>query len=337
MSYNLVDPTTGDLIRVAGGTLYADTPIGMVQATFDPTAPSGWLLLQGQTISRTEWAELLDWAVKKNLIGSGKPFGAGDGSTTFVLPDLREATLKGTGLTSKSSVHFDADGLALGEFVEDRIRAHVHNVYVRDTGHIHGILYEHGQFVPGAYGFQTPYVSQNTGAATVSSTANIQVSSKSNFSSVDNATTSNGYATTEVKAVGVNFMIKAKHLAVPTDFKDAIDDALSEFARPISLVPLNNSSVFYDKSRIIGGVVTICASITVQSGSSLTKENAVANVPNLGTGAIGYILPCLYRNTANGAEEPSFAIIQTAGNLYPYYTKTEYNEIRINASYSSKI
>lgn len=106
---------------------------------------------------------------------------------------------------------------------------------------------------------------------------------------------------------------------------------------PITLTPLNNSTIFYNKSRIIGGVVTICASITVQSGSSLTKENAVANVPNLGTGAIGYILPCLYRNTANGLEEPSFVIIQTAGNIYPYYTKSEYNEIRINASYSSKL
>lgn len=107
--------------------------------------------------------------------------------------------------------------------------------------------------------------------------------------------------------------------------------------KPITLTPLNNSTIFYDKSRIIGGVVTICADIIIQSGSYLTKENAVANVSNLGTASIGYILPCLYRNTGSGAEEPSFVVIQTAGNLYPYYTKTEYNEIRINTSYSSRL
>ena len=99
---------------------------------------------------------------------------------------------------------------------------------MRDTGHIHGILYEHGQFVPGVYGFQTPYVSQNTGAATVSATANIQVSSTSNFSSVDNATTSNGYATTEVKSIGINYFMKVKQVALPVDFMYAVDDIIKD-------------------------------------------------------------------------------------------------------------
>ena len=98
-----------------------------------------------------------------------------------------------------------------------------------------------------------------------------------------------------------------------------------------------NSTIYYDKSRIIGGVVTICASISVSSGNHHVKENAVANVPNNGTSSIGYILPCIYRNNGNGNEEPGYAIIDTNGDLKPYYTKTEFNEIRINASYSSKI
>ena len=107
--------------------------------------------------------------------------------------------------------------------------------------------------------------------------------------------------------------------------------------KPITLTPLNNSTIYYNKSRIVGDIVTICADIIIQSGSYLTKENAIANVPNLGTDSIGYILPCLYRNTGNGLEEPSFAIIQTTGNIYPYYTKSSYNEIRINTSYSCKL
>ena len=118
---------------------------------------------------------------------------------------------------------------------------------------------------------------------------------------------------------------------------NAVYDALNSLAKSINLVSVNNSTIYYDKSRIIGGVVTICAAILVSSGNHLVKENAMANVPNYGTSSIGYILPCIYRNSGNGNEEPGYAIIDTNGDLKPYYTKTEFNEIRINASYSSKI
>lgn len=47
MSYNLVNPTTGDLTRVAGGTLYADNPIGSIIPFGSSTIPSGYLLCNG--------------------------------------------------------------------------------------------------------------------------------------------------------------------------------------------------------------------------------------------------------------------------------------------------
>jgi len=46
------------------------------------TAPNGWLLASGQTVSRTIYPDL--------FAAIGTAFGAGDGSTTFGLPDLRE-------------------------------------------------------------------------------------------------------------------------------------------------------------------------------------------------------------------------------------------------------
>ena len=328
MSVNKVN-SDGSLSRVAGGTLYADLAVGSIVPFGGSTAPSGFLLCQGQAVSRTEYSELFA------VIGTA--FGTGDGSTTFNVPDLREATTKGVGLSGKGAYHYDNDGIALGEFIDDRIKLHAHNVYVRDTGHVHSLNYVSGQFTPGTYGFLLPYNTSPGDHSTNSGNANIQVSSKVNFGKIDNATTGYGYATNEVKAVGVNYIIKAKQVALPADFKNAIDDVLSEFAKPITLQSLNNSTIKFDKSRIVGGIVTVCASIIVPSGNHLVKENAVAIVPNLGTGSIGYILPCLYRNTENGAEEPGFLIIQTNGNLFPYYTKTEYNEIRVNTSYSSKI
>ena len=55
-------------------------PTGSIIALGGPTPPTGWLACDGTAISRTTYADLF------NVIGTG--WGAGDGSTTFNLPDL---------------------------------------------------------------------------------------------------------------------------------------------------------------------------------------------------------------------------------------------------------
>jgi microcystin-dependent protein len=57
------------------------TPTGAVMPFAGAAAPSGWLLCAGQAVNRTTYAAL--FAV------IGTTFGAGDGTTTFTLPDLR--------------------------------------------------------------------------------------------------------------------------------------------------------------------------------------------------------------------------------------------------------
>lgn len=62
-------------------------PIGATIPYAGGAAPSGWLLCNGQTVSRTTYAALFA------VLGSGaSPYGLGDGSTTFTLPDLRDRT-----------------------------------------------------------------------------------------------------------------------------------------------------------------------------------------------------------------------------------------------------
>ena len=61
--------------------LAAAVPVGVVQMWAGASAPSGWLLCQGQAVSRTTYAAL--FAV------CGTAYGAGNGSGTFNLPDLR--------------------------------------------------------------------------------------------------------------------------------------------------------------------------------------------------------------------------------------------------------
>ena len=127
MSIKKIDKETGDIGNlIAGGTLFADSPLLTVVSSYDTVAAPGWKLLTtdvaGRTLSRTEYKELFDLVTERGLIGIGKPFGEGDGSTTFVLPDAREATFKGIGLTSLSSAHYDADGVGLGQFIDDRFQ-----------------------------------------------------------------------------------------------------------------------------------------------------------------------------------------------------------------------
>jgi microcystin-dependent protein len=62
-------------------------PIGVVNPFAGATAPSGWLLCFGQTVSRTQYSGL--------FLTIGTTYGAGDGSTTFALPDLRGRTIAG--------------------------------------------------------------------------------------------------------------------------------------------------------------------------------------------------------------------------------------------------
>lgn len=80
------------------------------------TAPSGWLLCQGQAVSRTTYSSL--------FTAIGTSWGAGDGSTTFNIPDLREAAPCGTGTRAAgASAH---DTYTLGEYKDDSYKSHAH-------------------------------------------------------------------------------------------------------------------------------------------------------------------------------------------------------------------
>jgi len=63
------------------------TPAGQVALYARSTAPTGWLKANGAAISRTTYAAL--------FTAIGTTFGAGDGSTTFNLPDLRGEFIRG--------------------------------------------------------------------------------------------------------------------------------------------------------------------------------------------------------------------------------------------------
>jgi len=98
-------------------------PAGAVMAFAMNSAPAGWLAADGSAVSRSTYATL--------FAAVGTVHGAGNGSTTFNLPDLRGYFVRGAGT--------NADGTAAGTFAEkvaDSFKSHNHTL--TDPGHFHG-------------------------------------------------------------------------------------------------------------------------------------------------------------------------------------------------------
>ena len=124
-----IDPTLGETINnlttivVGAGDfviVYCDgtgfstvggssSPSGAMSAYAGASAPSGWLFCYGQTVSRTNYAAL--------FLAIGTTYGAGDGSTTFGLPDIRGRVIAGKdnmGGTAASRLTSPVAGSTLG-------------------------------------------------------------------------------------------------------------------------------------------------------------------------------------------------------------------------------
>lgn len=93
---SLTDDNTGNAVtndsywsvfQSDGSLQLANYEIGLPQPTFSNTLLQNEIWLEGQTVSRITYASLF------NIYGT--TYGAGDGSTTFVLPDCRNRVLWG--------------------------------------------------------------------------------------------------------------------------------------------------------------------------------------------------------------------------------------------------
>jgi microcystin-dependent protein len=142
------------LSKLATAVQQALLPAGAVQAFAMNSAPSGWLAANGNNISRTTYAALF------SVIGT--TYGAGDGSTTFALPDLRGYFVRGSGTNS--------DGTAAGTFGAKQADAFLNHNHTAtcSTGGAHTHTYEGylnvSQGTTGGGSAQAPQ-GKNTGSA----------------------------------------------------------------------------------------------------------------------------------------------------------------------------
>ena len=92
------------------------------------SAPTGWLLCNGAAVSRTTYADLFA------IVGT--TYGAGNGSSTFNLPDLRDRFAVGSGTTYSNG---STGGAATHTLSEAEMPSHTHTATstVTDPGHDH--------------------------------------------------------------------------------------------------------------------------------------------------------------------------------------------------------
>ena len=171
------DPITPtDLNRIETGVSANDAarvPTGVVLPFASDTAPSGWLFCYGQAVSRSTYAAL--W----NVIGD--KYGAGDGSTTFNLPDLRgrmplgKDNMGGSAANRVTATQAGNLGQASG--------AQTHTLSVAEMpAHSHGMP----QRYAGDYAGDAPGLAQSSGSYTARVTADTRATSSAGSGSAHN-------------------------------------------------------------------------------------------------------------------------------------------------------
>lgn len=174
--------TGGQIDNVAGAA-----PIGSMSLFAGSTSPDGWLFCDGSAVSRETYSDLF------NAIGVD--YGAGDGSTTFNIPDFRGRSVlgagQGSGLTNRSLG--DTGGDESVTLVEGQLPTVTPSV--NDPQHTHGITdpqHSHanssGNFVNDGAGTEYSTTAGNKGALnanTGSSSTGITVNSSSTGITID--------------------------------------------------------------------------------------------------------------------------------------------------------
>lgn len=153
--------TTNGIGVSVGGTKVAEFTssglswiIGMMTPWTLLSAPSGWVLPYGQTLSRTTYADL--WTIAQTEISNGNTFyNNGNGTTTFGIGDMRgrvpagkddmggtsagRLTPPASGGVSDSTVLGSVGGVKDHTLTTPQIPSHSHANSLSDPGHAHTI------------------------------------------------------------------------------------------------------------------------------------------------------------------------------------------------------
>ncbi len=125
--------------------------VGTIDAYAGASAPTGYLLCDGSAVSRTTYADL--------FAAIGTTYGAGNGTTTFNLPDLRGRFPLGV---SGSHALGSTGGSETKTLIEANLPAHTHTM----TQHTHEVGYIDASLQAGS-GLTAQKVNTGAGGSTV--------------------------------------------------------------------------------------------------------------------------------------------------------------------------
>ena len=207
-------------------------PAGVIHQYAGASAPDGYLLCDGSVVSRGDYANLFD--------AIGTAYGAGDGSTTFGIPDFRgrvpagQDDMGGTAASRLTSGGSGVDGATLGATggaethtmttTEMPSHTHIQNAHTHtqnshnhsQNGHYHGGL----SYAGGGGGPPGPHASWTVGGASAGAAAtfgltgqttatNIATTATNQNTTATNQNTGGGGAHNNVQPVIVtNYIIK---------------------------------------------------------------------------------------------------------------------------------
>lgn len=199
----------GTLELISGATVFADSPIGTIQAYGGPidashNPPEGWLLCDGRAVSRTTYAALFA------VIGTS--YGNGDGTTTFNLPNPRNKFLEGASSTN-----------VLGSEKSAGLPNIKGNVNLRSGPSQYPTITNFNNAFKNSVSKDTS-TSQFTTFAVQEGSNSYKDTIKLNAHDY-NAIYSDDVSTVQPPAVCVNYIIKAEQVAIPADFVEAAADA----------------------------------------------------------------------------------------------------------------
>lgn len=114
---------TGDVdVYHSGSWRHLGDAVGTIKMHAGGSTPPGWLVCNGQEVSRTTYAAL--------YAQIGDTWGEGDGSTTFAVPDLRGRVPRG--------VAASGDGDAVGDTLGSDTHTHTGPSHTHDSGTLSG-------------------------------------------------------------------------------------------------------------------------------------------------------------------------------------------------------